>query len=383
MSPQGNAWASRGFQVRNRWPRAPTGRGSWRRRSPPRPAPAHRLDGPRRRRDSLTNKQPMHRYRPTESGITDGRNAMSKRRQSPDSSRRNFLKSATLAGAATLAAPVAATAQGNAPRPTLKAAVPGPRQIAVETQPPSKDPVNQSSSGGDFMVDVLKTLDFDYLAMNCASSFRGIHEALVNYGKNQPEILTCPHEEIAVHMAQGYAKMEGKPMAMMCHGTVGLQHASMAMYNAWCDRVPIYVVIGNILDAQFRRPGVEWNHTVQDAAAIVRDYVKWDDYPASLQHFAESSVRAYKIMMTPPTGSVVIVADATMQEDPIPENAKLRIPKLPQVALPQGDSGAVAETARLLVNAESPVIIADRFARTPTASKHLVELAEVLQCAIV
>src|SRR3981081_2359773 len=144
---------------------------------------------------------------------------MSKRRQSPDSSRRNFLKSATLAGAATLAAPVAGTAQVNAPRRDLKAAAPGPRQIAVETQPPSKDPVNQSSSGGDFMVDVLKTLDFDYLAMNCASSFRGIHESLVNYGKNtKPEILTCPHEEIAVAMAHGYAKIEGNTLAMMCHG---------------------------------------------------------------------------------------------------------------------------------------------------------------------
>ena len=92
------------------------------------------------------------------------------------------------------------------------------------------------------MVDVLKTLDIDYLAMNCASAFRGIHESFINYGKNtKPEILTCPHEEIAVHMAQGYAKIEGQPMAMMCHGTVGLQHASMALYNAWCDRVPVYV----------------------------------------------------------------------------------------------------------------------------------------------
>src|SRR5262249_31681688 len=104
-----------------------------------------------------------------------------------------------------------------------------------------------------FMVDVLKTLNFDYLTMNCASAFRGIHESFINYGKNtKPEILTCPHEEIAVHMAQGYAKMEGKPMAMMCHGTVGLHHASMALYNAWCDRVPVYVMIGNIIEGDKR-----------------------------------------------------------------------------------------------------------------------------------
>ena len=165
---------------------------------------------------------------------------MSKRRNLESSERRNFLKGAGLVGAAAALTPAAASAQVSAPKPNLKAAVPGPKQVAVETQPPSKDPVNQTSSGGDFMVDVLRTLDIDYLAMNCASAFRGIHESFINYGKNtKPEILTCPHEEIAVHMAQGYAKMEGKPMLMMCHGTVGLQHASMALYNAWCDRVPV------------------------------------------------------------------------------------------------------------------------------------------------
>src|SRR3974377_2204812 len=154
---------------------------------------------------------------------------MSKRRNEPDSHRRNFLKGAGLAGAAALT-PIAAGAQVSAPKQdlkqTLKAPAPGPKQIAIETLPPIKDPVNQTSSGGDFMVAVLKTLDIDYLAMNCASAFRGIHESLINYGKNtKPEILTCPHEEIAVHMAQGYAKIAGRPLDMLCHGPVGLQHA--------------------------------------------------------------------------------------------------------------------------------------------------------------
>jgi acetolactate synthase I/II/III large subunit len=297
----------------------------------------------------------------------------------PNEKRRSFLKGATIAGAAALAAPREAAAQAPARNP-----VPPPNRVAETAQPAVLEPLTVGRSGSDFMIDVIKTLGFEYMASNPASSFRGLHESLINYGGNKnPEFLTCSHEEISVAMGHGYFKIEGKPLAIFAHGSVGLQHATMALYNAWCDRVPVYMVIGNILDATMRRPGVEWNHTVQDAAAIVRDYVKWDDYPASLQHFAESSVRAYKIMMTPPTGSVVIVADATMQEDPIPENAKLRIPKLPQVAVPQGDSGAVAETARLLVQAESPVIIADRYARSPTASKHLVELAEVLQCAII
>jgi acetolactate synthase I/II/III large subunit len=306
---------------------------------------------------------------------------MSKRRHSPEVGRRNFLKGATLVGAAAVA-PRMADAQPAAPAAIAKA-VPRPNLVA-ETMPPSRDPVTQTTSGGDFMVDVLKTLDFDFLSMNCASSFRGIHEALVNYGKNvKPEILTCPHEEIAVHMAQGYAKMEGKPMAVMCHGTVGLQHASMALYNAWCDRVPVYVMIGNILEADKRALGVEWAHSALDPAAMVRDFVKWDDQPSSLQHFAESAVRAYKVATTPPMAPVLLSLDAELQENPIPDPEGLTIPKLAKVAMPQGDPGAVAEAAKLLVAAQSPVLIADRMARTPAGLARLVELAETLQCPVI
>src|SRR5262249_10400194 len=155
------------------------------------------------------------------------------------------------------------------------------------------------------MVDVFKALDIDYLAMNCASSFRGLHEAIINYNNNKPEILTCPHEEIAVSMAQGYAKIERKPMAMICHGVVGLHDAPMAMYNGWCDRVPVYGMGGNIVEANKRAPGAEWVHSAVDIGALTRDFTKWDDQPTSLQHFAESAVRAYRIAMTPPMGPVL------------------------------------------------------------------------------
>jgi acetolactate synthase I/II/III large subunit len=297
--------------------------------------------------------------------------------------RRNFLKGATLAGAAAFT-PAAANALPAAPKPALKAAVPGPKQVAMETQPPSPDPVNQATSGGDFMVDVFKTLDIEYLSMNCASSFRGLHEAVINHGNNiKPEILNCPHEDIAVHMGQGYAKITGKPMAMICHGVVGLQHATMAMYNAWCDRVPVIVMGGNIVEANKRAPGAEWVHSAIDPAAIVRDYVKWDDQPTSLQHFAESAVRAYKIAMTPPMGPVMLSLDAELQENPLPEIENLRVPKLAKVIPPQADSGALAETAKLLAAAENPVIVCDRLARTPAGLARLVELAETLQCAVV
>jgi acetolactate synthase-1/2/3 large subunit len=310
---------------------------------------------------------------------------MSQRSHSPNAGRRNFLKGATLAGAAALTTPVSANVPASGvSEERAKATVPGPRLAAAETMPPSDDPVSQSSSGGDFMVDVLKTLDIDYLAMNCASSFRGLHEAVINHGGNtKPEIITCPHEEIAVHVAQGYAKMEGKPMAMICHGVVGLQHATMAMYNAWCDRVPVIVIGGNIMEANKRGPGAEWVHSAVDPGALVRDFVKWDDQPASLQHFAESAVRAYKVATTPPMAPVMLSLDAELQENPIPDVSALRIPRLSKVIPPQGDDAALKDLAGMLVAAENPVIICDRVARTPAGMTRLVELAETLQCAVV
>jgi hypothetical protein len=138
----------------------------------------------------------------------------------------------------------------------------------------------------------------------------------------------------------------------------------MAIYNAWCDRVPVYVMLGNQLDATMRRPGAEWAHSVQDAAAMVRDFTKWDDTPMSLPHFAESAVRAYKIAMTPPMAPVVLVLNAELQERPLGTDVKLAIPKLAIPAPPQGDSGSVAELARLLLSDHHPVIVADRVART-------------------
>ena len=305
--------------------------------------------------------------------------------------RRGFLKGA--AGAAASAAAGAAALATSAPALKAQAPertatpLPSSALAAAEKSSPAArvDVYTTDRPGSDFMVDVIKTLNFDYVCANPGSSFRGLHESLVNYGGNKaPELITCCHEESSVAMAHGYFKIEGKPLMVMAHGTVGLQHASMAIYNAYADRVPVYIVLGNIQDMKFRRSDVEWAHSVQDAAAMVRDYTKWDDNPVSLGHFAESSVRAYKIAMTPPYEPVVIVADAVLQEEPMPEadRRRARIPKLTMSAPPAGDSGAVAEAAKMLVAAENPVIVAGRSARTPQGIALLVELAETLQAPV-
>src|SRR6516162_7027352 len=231
--------------------------------------------------------------------------------------RRNFLKGAASGAAALLAKPPAAKAQRAEPE-RRKAAAPSAQQIAFETSAPSPraDVYTTDRPGADFMVDVLKTLNFDYICANPGSSFRGLQESFINYGGNKdPEWITCCHEESSVAMAHGYYKIEGKPILCMAHGTVGLQHASMAIYNAYADRVPVYLVLGNEQEIAFRRSDVEWTHAVQDAASMVRDYTKWDDSPISLGHFAESAVRAYKLMMTPPMEPVVICANGQLQEE--------------------------------------------------------------------
>lgn len=301
--------------------------------------------------------------------------------------RRKFLGAVAAAGAASaVPAPDSKAALTRAIKTPLRAALrPTARVAAAETGNPLELPRAQAREGSDFMVDVIKSLNIDYLPANPASSFRGLHESLINYGGNKkPEFLTCMHEESAVALAHGYFKVAGKPLLTLCHGTVGLQHATMAIYNAWCDRVPIIVVGGNELDAARRPPGVPTIHSAQDINALVRDFTKWDDTPVSLQHFAQSLVRAYKIAMTPPYGPVMIALDAGLQQGPIHEDGEsLYIPRYVPTAPPQGDSGAVAEAAQLLAKAERPVIVADRAARSATGVRLLVQLAEVLQAPVI
>jgi len=295
--------------------------------------------------------------------------------------RRDFLRTAAAGTAALVVPPAAATATPESARtasspPLLKAAVDGSLS--------NVEVLTVDRPGSDFMVDVLKSLNFEYVCANPGNSFRSLHESLINYGGNRaPEFITCCHEESAVGMGHGYAKIEGKPLLVCVHGTVGLQHASMAIYDAFCDRVPVYIILGNFPDAALRFGQVDWTHSAQDPAAMVRDYVKWDDNPVSLEAFAESAVRAYKIAATPPTMPVALVAGHALQEHPVPEGANLTVPKFTMPSPPAGDAAAVAEAARLLVAAENPVLVTDRVARTPAGLASMIELAETLQAAVI
>jgi acetolactate synthase I/II/III large subunit len=310
---------------------------------------------------------------------------MARKTTRTDVNRRKFLAGAAVAGAATALPGVnfARAQTGDSAafvrRPSTAAAE---AEMAGHVASPGTTP---GVPGSDFMVDVLKSLDVDFVFSNPASSCRGIHESIVNYGGNKkPEFITCMHEESAVAMTHGYFKVAGKPAAALCHGTVGLQHAAMAVYNAWCDRAASIVMVGNRMDANTRQPGVPTIHAVQDPGSLIRDFTKWDDNPQSLQHFAESMVRAYKIAMTPPHEPVLMALEEKLQEDAIEEGPRpLVIPKLNAVAPPGGDPNAVREAARLLAMADNPVIVVDRVGRTPAGVKRLVELAEALNAPVI
>ena len=311
--------------------------------------------------------------------------------------RRGFLRGAAAgaAGAAALAvpgvAPVAANTVAESAAPSPPAASPltpeqAAQSLATETAPLPDDPgtLTVQDPGSDFMVDVLKTLGFEYVASNPASSFRGLHESLINYGGNSsPEWLTVCHEEASVNMANGYYAVAGKPMAVVTFAPSGLHHATMGIFGAFSGRSPTYLLCANIADGKERRPVYDWGaHSVVDPAGMVRDMLKWDDAPGSLQHFAESAVRAYKMAMTEPRGPVMLVVDATLQESPVVDRSKLHIPKLALTSPPAGEPGAVTEAARLLVAAENPLIIAGDVARDEEGMRLLVELAETLQAPV-
>src|SRR5262245_32211040 len=282
--------------------------------------------------------------------------------------RRHFLKGAALGGVVAATAPVVraqteGAASGAQAAPGVDASQPraaAPHPRSEETTPRDRV-VTYSTCGGDYMVDVLRSLGVEYFAATPGNTFMGLHEAVINYGMlTQPNLrfITTMHEEASVAMSHGYAKIEGKPMACMMHTTVGLQHGAMAIYNAYADRVPIFMMVGHSLDATRRSGAVDWLHAATDGPAMVRDFTKWDDTPGSLRHFGESAVRAYKFAMTPPYGPTLLAVDTLMQEDEIPGGAHAAppVPKLPRLAPPAGAEGAVKEAARLLVNAEHPVI---------------------------
>jgi thiamine pyrophosphate-dependent acetolactate synthase large subunit-like protein len=233
--------------------------------------------------------------------------------------------------------------------------------------------------GSDAMAELLSRLDLRYIALVPGSSYRGLHDSLVNYGGNRdPRMLVCLHEEHAVAIAHGYAKVTGRPMAVAIHSNVGLMHATMAIYNAWCDRVPMLIVgATGPVDAARRRPWIDWIHTSADQGALIRPYVKWDDQPASVEAALDSLAQAYSITRAAPSAPVYVCLDVSLQEQRLP--APPAIPDVRRDKSPRAhgpDAEAVRTTLEFLGRARRPLFLLGRLSRDEQDWNRRVALAE-------
>ncbi len=248
-------------------------------------------------------------------------------------------------------------------------------------------PADGTRYGADAIVDLLHAYDVEYVALNPGASFRGLHDSLVNYGGGRPPMVLCQDESIAVSIAHGYARARGatRPMAVILHDVVGLLNGSLAIYQAFIDRVPILILGGTgPLSTAKRRPGVDWRHTANVQGNAVRDFVKWDDQPSAVDGFPESFARGYRVAMTEPMGPIYLCYDAQLQEDPFDGPVALPSPRSARAPTRMAaDPAALARVAELLVAAERPVIVTEYLGRDHGAPAELVKLAETLAIPVV
>jgi acetolactate synthase-1/2/3 large subunit len=252
-------------------------------------------------------------------------------------------------------------------------------RIGNTDTPPGVSPAAQRWAS-DVIVDLVQQYKLPYAALNPGASYRGLHDSIINYGQNYPCMMLCQHEETAVQIAHGYAKASGKPMIAILHNLVGLLHSNMAVYYAYIDRVPIFIMgATGPMDETKRRPRIDWTHTANVQGQAVRDYTKWDYQPNVVDGVPESFARAYGVMMTEPRGPIYMCYDAGLQEAPLEHEVLMPPPAAMAVpTLLAADPSAIDKAADMLVKAERPVIMAEFAGRDPSAFHALVALAETL-----
>lgn len=239
--------------------------------------------------------------------------------------------------------------------------------------------------GSDVLAETLSALSIDFATLNPGASFRGLHDSIVNYlGNSAPQLLLCLHEEGAVAIAHGYAKVSGRPMAVLLHSNVGLMHGSMAIYNAWCDRVPMLIIGANgPMDAARRRPWIDWIHSHQDQAALIRDFVKWDDQPASLGAAVDALLQGARICRTEPFGPVYVNIDTDLQEGLLESGVAIPDPsRFGPLTPPVPASVDLDRATALLRDASRPILLAGRVGRGETGWRDRIDLAERLGACV-
>lgn len=239
--------------------------------------------------------------------------------------------------------------------------------------------------GSDVIADTIRALGYRYIALVPGSSFRGLHDSLVNHlGNHDPSIIVCLHEEHAVSIADGFSRVAQEPMAVALHANVGVMHASMSIFNAWCDRRPMLIIgATGPVDARKRRPWIDWIHTSRDQGALIRDFVKWDDQPTSAEAAIEAVLRADQIARTAPAGPVYVCLEVEMQETALERTVKVPdVRRFPAADMPVASADALRRMVDALRAARSPLLLFGRGSRDGQAWKRRVELAEMLGASV-
>ena len=239
--------------------------------------------------------------------------------------------------------------------------------------------------GSDPVAAMLRATDVPYIALVPGSSYRGLHDSIVNYlGNRGPQMILTLHEENTVAIAHGYAKASGRMMAAAVHANIGLMRSVMGVYNAWCDRAPVLMLgATGPWDANRRRQWIDWIHTSADQGGLIRNITKWDNQPASPAAAMEALLRASQIAQTAPQGPVYVNLEVAMQEEkigpmpPLPDAVRYAVPPSARPA-PE----LVAAAAKLLSGAKQPVILMGRCSRSLEGWKERIALAEKLNAPV-
>lgn len=262
----------------------------------------------------------------------------------------------------------------------IKQRVDGGKDIEI----PIPDPLSRDEQrlfGSDQILDILENLGYKYIAINPGSSFRGLHDSIVNYhGNTHPQMLLCLHEEVAVSLMHGYSKALGGPAAVAIHDLVGVMHASMAVYNAFLDRTPILILGGSGPRNRLSRRPIDWIHSADTQAELVRNYVKWDDEPTPSAAFVPSIIKAHQIAHSAPMGPTYISLDSMLQEEEVPRESQVKSDLSKYLPSPSisPDPEFIQRALELLVAADFPLVIAGRTGTIPEVTMHLIDLVEQL-----
>jgi acetolactate synthase I/II/III large subunit len=236
-------------------------------------------------------------------------------------------------------------------------------------------------------LNALHEAGVSYIFANLGTDHPPILESLAEAhatGQPVPQVITCPHEMVALSAAHGYAQATGRAQVVLVHVDCGTQSLGGAVHNAAKGRVPVLLFAGIspfTQEGELRGSRNEWVHWVQDVLdqrGIVRGYVKYENEIRTGRNIKQLVHRAMQIAQSDPKGPVYLTAAREVLEEEVPPVAE-HDPKLWRPVAPGAiDPSAAALIAEDLIAARRPLVISSYLGRNPAAVGELVNLCHTL-----